>query len=100
MRAGGGDADQHVALGNGRAVLQFALFDTGDGETGQVVLARGVHVRHLGGFASDQRATGFSAAVGDAADHGRSGVDVELAGGEVVQEEKRFSALHQNIVDA
>ncbi|MNV27903.1 hypothetical protein D3C71_1190700 [compost metagenome] len=100
MRAGGGDADQHVAGGHAGAVLHFALLDAGDGEAGQVVFARGIHVGHFGGFTTDQRATGLGAAVGNAADHGRSGVDVELAGGEVIQEEQRLGALDQDVVDA
>src|SRR3546814_17384780 len=40
------------------------------------------------------------AAFRDAADHGHGGVDIELAGGEVVEEEQRLGALHQHVVDA
>ena len=40
------------------------------------------------------------AAPGDALDHGGRGVDVELAAGEVVEEEQRLGALHQDVVDA
>ena len=38
--------------------------------------------------------------LGDAADDGDGGVDVELAGGEVVEEEQRLGALHEHVVDA
>ncbi|KAG1537029.1 hypothetical protein G6F50_014939 [Rhizopus delemar] len=61
VRAGRSDADQHVTGGDAGAILQFALFDRGDGEAGQVVLARGVHVGHFSGFAADQRAAGHAA---------------------------------------
>eukprot|EP01092_Planopodium_desertum_P014841 TRINITY_DN7609_c0_g4_i2.p2 TRINITY_DN7609_c0_g4~~TRINITY_DN7609_c0_g4_i2.p2 ORF type:complete len:374 (-),score=160.05 TRINITY_DN7609_c0_g4_i2:543-1664(-) len=100
VRAGRSDADQHVAGGDMGAVLQLALFDGRDGEAGQVVLARRVHVGHLGGFAADQGAAGLGAAIGDAAHDGGGGVDVQLAGGEVVQEEQRLGALHQHVVHA
>jgi len=100
MRAGRCDADQHVALSDAGAVLQLALFHAGHSEAGQVVLARGIHVGHFRGFAADQRAAGLGAAVGDAAHDRRGGVDVQLAGGEVVQEEQRLGALHQHVVHA
>src|SRR5690606_28228772 len=58
------------------------------------------HVRHLGGLAADQRAAGAFATRGDAADHGRGGVDIELAGREIVEEEQRFGGLHEDVVDA
>ena len=78
----------------------FATAVFGYIEAGQVVLARRVHVRHLGGLAADQGAAGLLAAAGDAADHRDRGVHVELAGGEVVQEEQRLGALDQDVVDA
>jgi hypothetical protein len=55
---------------------------------------------HLGGFAADQGAAGELAAFGDAFDHGGGGIHVELAAGEVVEEEQRLGALHQDVVDA
>src|SRR3546814_6418674 len=64
------------------------------------LFARRVHVWHLRGLAADQRAAGQLAAFRDAADHGHGGVDIELAGGEVVEEEQRLGALHQHVVDA
>src|SRR5690606_22529761 len=76
------------------------LFHRTDGETGQVVFARRVHVRHFRGFAADQCAAGQFATACDAADDGHRGVDVELGGGEVGEEEQRFGALHQDVVHA
>ncbi len=100
MRARRSDADQHVAVAHLRAIQQLRLLDCADGEAGQVVFARRVHVGHFSGFASNQRAAGQRAAARDAADHRRSGVHVQLAGGEIVQKEQRLGALHQHVVDA
>src|SRR3546814_4495825 len=90
MRAAGRDADQHVTGFDAAAVAQFGLLHRADGEAGQVVFARRVHVWHLRGLAADQRAAGQLAAFRDAADHGHGGVDIELAGGDVVEEEQRL----------
>src|SRR3546814_727954 len=100
MRAAGGDADQHVTRADFRAIQQLRLLDRADGEAGEVVFARRIHVRHLRGLAADQGAAGQFATTGDAADHRDRGVDVELASGEVVEEEQRFGTLHQHVVDA
>ena len=54
----------------------------------------------LGGLAADQRAAGVLAAVRDALDDVGGDVDVELAAGEVVEEEQRLGALHEDVVDA
>ena len=74
--------------------------DDADAEPGQVVLAVGVEAGQLGGLAADQRAAGLLAAVGDAGDHPLGDADVELAGGEVVEEEQRLGAGHGHVVDA
>ena len=59
-----------------------------------------IHAGHFGGLAADQRAAGLPAALGDAADDRRALVGVELAGGEIVEEEQRLGALHDEVVDA
>src|SRR5690606_38395380 len=100
VRATGGDADEYVAGAHLRAVEQLRLLHRADGETGQVVLARWVHVRHFRGLAADQCTAGQFAAARDAADDGHGGIDVELAGGEVVEEEQRFGTLYQHVVHA
>src|SRR3546814_13206179 len=55
-----------------------------------------VHAGHFGGFAADQGAAGQFATAGDALDHGGGGVHVQLAAGEVVEEEQRLGTLHQD----
>ena len=61
---------------------------------------RRVHAGHLGGLAADQRAAGLAAALGDALDDRGAGLGIELAAGEVVEEEQRLGALHDEVVDA
>ena len=71
-----------------------------DGEAGEVVVAVAVHARHLRRLAADQRAAGQPAALGDAGDDRRALVGIELAGREIVEEEQRLGALHDDVVDA
>ena len=78
----------------------LALFHHADGKTGEVVFAYRIHARHLGSLAADQRAAGLFAAVGDALDDFGGGGHVQLAAGEIVEEEQRFGALHQDVVHA
>jgi len=82
------------------AVDDLALLHHADAEAGQVVVLAFVHAGHLGGLAADQRAAGQFAAGADAGDHGGGHVDVELAGGVVVEEEQRLGAAHHQVVDA
>jgi len=100
MRAARGQPEHRVALGDRRAVDDAAFFDDADRKTGKIVLARRIHAGHLGGLAADQRAACLLATGGDALDHPRRGRDVELAAGEIIEEEQRLGALHQDIVDA
>jgi hypothetical protein len=74
--------------------------DRADREAGQVVFAVAVHARHLGRLAAHQGRAGQLAAVGDAGDHALGDLEVQLAGGEVVEEQQRLGALGQQIVDA
>ena len=100
MRAAGGQREQRVA-GADRAAVQHAFaLDGANAEARQVVFAVIVHVGHFRGFAADQRGAGLAATGRNAADHGAGDVDIELAAGEVVEEEQRFGPLDQNIVDA
>ena len=71
-----------------------------DDEPGDVVLAVGVEAGHLGGLAAEQRAAVLAAAVGEPLDDLHGDVGVEPAGGQVVEEEQRLRALHEDVVDA
>ena len=76
------------------AVDDLVLLDETDAEAGEVVVLARVHAGHLRRLAADQRAAGLQAAFDDALDHALGRVDVELAGGVVVEEEQRLGALH------
>ena len=54
----------------------------------------------LGGLAADERAARLLAAGGDALDDVGGDVDVEPLAHEVVEEEQRLGALHEDVVDA
>jgi hypothetical protein len=70
-------------------------------EAGEVIVASAVHARHLGGLAADQRAAGDAAALGDARRRRPTRrLALQLAGREIVEEEQRLGALHDEVVDA
>ena len=65
----------------------------------EIVIAVLVEAGHFGGLAADQGAAGFPAALGDAGHDRRGRLRIELAAGEIVEEEQRFGALHHEVVD-
>lgn len=87
MDARGGQADQLVALFDGRTVNQGLPFDHTHGESGQVVLVRLVHVGHLSGLPAYQGGPGLDAAVGHALDHLLQQSRVIVSAGDVIQED-------------
>ena len=93
-------AQQHIARGNLVAGQLLAAFHRADAEAGEVVVARRIHPRHFRRLAADQRASGHLAAFGDAGDHAFRDAVLQLAGGEIIEEEQRLCALHDQIVDA
>ena len=100
MRPGRSEADQAVSRRHPVRDDDFVLLDHADGETRQIVIAGAVHAGHLGGFAADQRAAGLPAARADPADDLGGNVDIERAGGVIVEEEQRLGAADDEIVDA
>ena len=100
VRAVGGQSQHHVAGVDMFAGDDLAFFHHTDCKTGEVVFAHRIHAGHFGGFAADQRAAGLFATVSNALDDFGGGGHVQLAAGEVVEEEQRFGTLHQNIVHA
>ena len=100
MEARRGEPEQHVAFDDVVGRQQLAALGGADGKAGEVVVAVAVHAGHFGGLAADQRAAGLPAALGDAGDDRRALLGVELAGGEIVEEEQRLGALHDEVVDA
>ena len=101
MQAAGGQAQHHVARDHGVGSIEdFGFLNRADAKASQIVLTSRIHSGHLGRFAANQGAAAQFAAFGDACDHGCRGVHIELATGEVIQEEQGLSPLHQHVVDA
>ena len=100
MQARGGKPEQHVAFDDVVGRQQLTALGGADRESGKVIVAVAVHAGHLRGLAADQRAAGQPATGGDAGDDGRALLGVELSRREIVEEEQRLGALHDEVVDA
>ena len=100
MQAARGEAEHDVAGAMSVRGSSCVALGGADREAREVVVAVGIHAGHLGRLAADQRAAGAAAALGDAGDDAPAGLDLELAGREVVEEEQRLGALHDDVVDA
>mmetsp|Transcript_30321 Transcript_30321/g.90476 ORF Transcript_30321/g.90476 Transcript_30321/m.90476 type:complete len:759 (+) Transcript_30321:306-2582(+) len=94
------EADEHVSGSDlFEAGQDVSALHGADGEPGQVVVTGRVHARHLGRFAADERTAARCTAARDAAHDLAGALDVEGARGEVVEEEERLRALHDQVVD-
>ncbi len=74
-------------------------FEDSDAESGEVVVVFFVEVVHLGGFSTDECASGLFASVGDAFDDGVEDLLVDMVDGDVVEEEEGLGALDDEVVD-
>src|SRR5690606_37789640 len=95
-----GQCDQRIASSDFRAVNDFAFFHHAHAEAGQVVVFTFIHTGHFGGFAAYQRAAGQFAAHANAGHYSGRHIDVEFAGGVVVEEEQRLGTADHQVVDA
>ncbi len=100
MDAAAGEAENDVARSDRRAGQLLAALHRADAEARKIIVAGGIHARHLGRLAADQRAAGLEAALRDRGDNRLGDSGVELAGREIVEEEQRLGALDDEIVDA
>ncbi len=100
VNAGGGEAEDDIALGNVAGRQKLAPLGGTDRKAREIVIAGRVHARHFRRLAADQCTARLAAAGGNAADDRRALIRIELAGREIVEEEKRLRALHDEIVDA
>jgi hypothetical protein len=66
----------------------------------QIVFPVGIQLRQFRGFAADQHAVVFGAGLAQALDELGHRALVNLAHADVVEEEQRARALHQDVVDA
>lgn len=100
MDAGRGQSQHNVARGDIGAVDELTALGGSHRETRQVVIALGIHAGHFRRFAADQGASGLTAALGDTGDDARGLRHIEAAGREIVEKEKGFGPLNDQIVDA
>jgi len=100
MEAGGRQADEDVAGFDAGAGDHLVAIDGTDDEAGEVVFAVGIEAGHLRGFTADERAAVGAAGIGEAGDDGFGYFGIELAGGEIVEEEEGCCALDRDVVDA
>ena len=100
MDARRGQAQDHVAVADGRAGQHLVALDRADAEPRQIIIARGIHARHLGRLAADQGASGDTAPFGDRGDHALRHIAFQLGGRVVIQEKQRLGALHHEVVGA
>ena len=100
MGAGGGKTENHVTGLHLASVNNLALLNHADREAREVILAFRIHARHFSGFAADQSAASEFAAVSDALHDTLRDADIQLAAGEVVEEEDVLRTLHQNVIHA
>jgi hypothetical protein len=98
VKAARREADQHVADADRRAVDHALAFDHADPEADELEVALRVDAGHRGGLAAEQRAARAPTPFGDAPERLRSDRRVELAHGEVVEEDQRLGALHDQVV--
>ena len=92
VHAGRREPDHGVAGLYARAVDQVGAVDDADAGGGEVELALAVDARELRRLAADQRTAGRAADLGGALDELGDLLELELGGGDVVEQEERLCA--------
>ena len=100
VQAAAREADEHVALAHAPGAEHPLLLHTPDDEAREVVVGRRVQPGHLGGLAAHQRAAVLAAPRRDARDHRLDRRRHERAERDVIEEEQRRGALHEDVVHA
>ena len=99
MQAVGGEADDDIADLNRVAGEHRVALDRANREAREVIITRRIEPRHLGGLAADQRTTGGPAPLGNAGDDLARHLGIEPSRREIVEEEQRFGAGDDDVVD-
>ncbi len=94
-----GEAEDDVARLDAGGFLDAGEFDDAHAEAGEVEVAFGVDVGHVGGFAAKEGAAGALAGVGDALDHVVEELGIDHGRGDVVEEEEWLGTLDSQVVD-
>ena len=93
-------AEQHVARSEIiRARPQRITVYGSNDCPGDIDRTFGVHARHLGGLATEQRATDLLARLGHPGDDLGHDFGDEFGRGDVIEKEQRTGALHEDVVD-
>ena len=83
-----------------RPSISVSTLDRADDEAGEIVFAVGIEARHLRGFATEQRAPVLAAAPSEPFDDLLGDIGLQSARRQVVEEEQRPRALHEDVVHA
>ena len=100
VESGGGQSEEDVSGADGGAGDHLVALDDADDEAGQIVFAILIEAGHLGGFPADEGAVVGAAGGGEAFDDLLEDGGLELAAGQVVEEEERRGTLDGDVVDA
>ena len=96
----GREADDHVARADGLARDELRLLDAADDRADEIVLADRIEPRHLGGLAAEERHLVLLARLAKPGDDGLELRRIDLRRADVVHEEERHRALHEDVVHA
>ena len=95
-----GRPERDVAGRDARAVHDLRAVDHAHDRARDVVFAGGVEARHLRRLTAEQRRAVLAARARDARDHALDQARLDFSRRDVVEEEERLRALHQDVVDA
>src|SRR5260370_625208 len=100
MQAGRRQAEDDVSGFDVFAGDDAVTLDYADDESGEIIFAMGIEAGHLRGFSADQGAAVVLAGVGQTFHNFFGNFGLKFAGGEVIHEEERRSALDRNVIHA
>ena len=100
VRAAGRQRDQGISVGDMAAINDLVLLHDAHAEPRQVVVTAIVHAGHFRSLAAHQCAAGQFTAPADAGNHFCGDINIEFAGGVIIQEQQRLGSHDRNIVAA
>ena len=95
----GREPQDTVSVVDGIRAKQGLVFGDTDDESGEVEVAAGIEPGHLGGLAADQGAPHFLTPPDDAPHEGFHALFIQIAEGNVVEEEEGLGSLGENVID-
>src|SRR5215510_12452595 len=98
MKAAGGKSDQNISRHNRLGIENFFPFDDADDETSQIIFPFGEITGMLSGFTPDQHTARLTTPGSNPSHNHLGDIDIKLTADKVIQEEKRLSALSDDII--